>query len=141
MDAPAETVEQFLGALTPARREAADALLATVRAHLPAGFAEQMTYGMVTWALPRPGGGILSLLSVADHGPYMALYVNCVEPGAEEALYARWRETGTLFGTGARAVRFRDRSELALEAVAEFVGAASADALLAAYESAVGSRR
>jgi hypothetical protein len=145
MNAPAETVEQFLAALPPARREAADALLATVRAHLPAGFEERMYYGMVTWALPLPGqsgpgGGMLSLVSVADHGRYMALYLNCVEPGGEEAFYARWRATGTPLETGARAVRFRDRGELALEVVAEFVAAASAERLLAAYERAVGSR-
>jgi len=149
MDDAAQTVEQFLAALTPARRDAAAALLATIRAHLPAGFEERMSYGMVTYALPLPGradgsrpaaGAMLSLISVADHGPYMALYFNCVEPGGEEQLYARWRATGTPLETGARAIRFRDRGELALEVVAEFVGAASAERLLEAYERAVGSR-
>ena len=149
MDRPAETVEQFLEALPPARRDAAEALLATVRAHLPAGFEERMNYGMVTWALPLgragigtsgAGGGMLSLVTVADHGPYMALYLNCVEPGAEEELYARWRATGRLFETGARAVRFRDRSELALDVVAGFVASASAERLLEAFSRAVRSR-
>lgn len=150
METPAETVEQFLDALTPTRRDAAEALLATIRAHLPEGFEERINYGMVTWALPLGrtglgaasglGGGMLSLVSVADHGPYMALYVNCVEPGGEEALYARWRATGTPLETGARAIRFRDRSELALDVVAEFVAAASAASLLAAYARTVGSR-
>lgn len=149
IDAPAETVEQFLAALTPPRRDAAEALLETIRTHLPLGFEERMNYGMVTWALPLaragvaargPGGGMLSLVSVADHGPYMALYLNCVERGGEEAFYARWRATGTPLETGARAVRFRDRGELALEVVAEFVGAASAEAMVAAYERAVAVR-
>lgn len=129
MSAPAETVEQFLAVLPKPRRAAHEALLATVRDHLPAGFAERLNYGMVSWV--TDGG--LALVSLADHGYYGALYVNCVEPGAEQRLYARWRATGTPLETGSRAIRFRTRAELALEVVAEFVAAGDAAALTAAY--------
>ncbi|MDW5594821.1 DUF1801 domain-containing protein [Conexibacter stalactiti] len=129
MSEPAQTVEQFLAALPPPRRAAAEALLATIRAHLPQGFAERMNYGMVTFTT----AGGLALVSVADHGYYGALYVNCVEPGAEERLYARWRATGTPLETGSRAVRFRDAGDLALEVVGEFVAGGDAEALAAAY--------
>lgn len=141
MSEPAETVEQFLASLSQLRREAAIALRATILDGLPAGFEERLQYGMLAYGVPYPGGaGMLSLVSVADHGPYMALYVNCVEPGGEEAFYARWRATGTPLETGSRAVRFRSRDELALDVVAGFVAAASADALLAAYQRTLGSR-
>lgn len=137
MTEPAQTVEQFLAALPPRRREAAVALRETILAHLPPGFEESLNYGMLAYgAETASGGGRLSLVSVADHGPYMALYVNCVEPGAEEALYARWRATGTPLETGSRAIRFRGVEELALGVVAEFVAAASAEELRAAFARA-----
>ncbi|HST40804.1 MAG TPA: DUF1801 domain-containing protein, partial [Conexibacter sp.] len=120
---------QFLAALPAPRRAAAETLLATIRAHLPAGFGERMNYGMVTFTT----AGGLALVSVADHGHYGALYVNCVEPGAEERLYARWRASGTPLETGSRAVRFRGVGDLALEVVGEFVAAGDAEALAAAY--------
>jgi hypothetical protein len=129
---PAQTAEQFLAALPAPRRAAAQALLATIRAHLPPGFSERMNYGMVTFTT----AGGLALVSLADHGRYGALYVNCVEPGAEERLYARWRATGTPLETGSRAIRFRDAGELALDVVAEFVAGGDAEALAAAYRRA-----
>jgi len=133
---PAQTVAQFLAALTPRRRAAAEALRATVLAHLPDGFEETLDYGMLAYGMRRPAGGRLTLLSIADHGRYMALYVNCVEPGGEEALYARWRATGTPLETGSRAIRFRGLEELALPVVAEFVASASAASLLDAFARA-----
>ena len=136
---PAQTVEQFLAGLTPRRREAALALRETVLANLPAGFSETLDYGMLAYGTARDpdgGGGRLSLLSVADHAPYMALYVNCVEPGGEEALYARWRATGTPLETGSRAIRFRGLDELALDVVADWVAAADADAIRTAFAHA-----
>jgi hypothetical protein len=134
---PARTVEQFMERLTPRRREAAEALRATVLAHLPAAFDETLDYGMLSYGTPGATGGRLALLSIADHGPYMALYVNCVEAGGEEALYARWRATGTPLETGSRAIRFRGVEELALGVVADWVAAADADALRAAFARAL----
>jgi hypothetical protein len=143
---PAETVEQFLAALSSERRAAAVAVRETILAHLPAGFEERLQYGMLAYGVPwardavsagAPGSaGMLSLVSVANHWPYMALYVNCVEPGGEEAFYARWRATGTPLETGSRAVRFRGLDEVALDTIAEFVAAADAEALRAAYQRA-----
>nr|WP_246344823.1 DUF1801 domain-containing protein [Conexibacter arvalis] len=128
-----------MAALAPERRAAAEALRATVLANLPAGFDETLDYGMLAYGTAREpggGGGRLSLLSIADHAPYMALYVNCVEPGGEEALYARWRATGTPLETGSRAIRFRRLDELALGVVAEWIAAQSPDALRAAFARA-----
>lgn len=134
MSEPAETVEQFLAALPPQRRAAAVALRATILATLPAGFEERLQYGMLSYGVPwESGAGMLALVSVANHGPYMAFYFNCVESGGEEALYARWRASGAPCETGSRAVRFRSLDELALDVVAEFVGDASPDALRTAY--------
>jgi hypothetical protein len=146
MGEPAQTVEQFLAALPQERRAAAVALRDTILTALPAGFEERLQYGMLAYGVPWRdgpaagdgigGAGMLSLVSVADHWPYMALYVNCVEPGGEEAFYARWRATGTPLETGSRAVRFRNLDELALGVVAEFVAAATPEALRTAYARA-----
>ncbi|MDO8213338.1 DUF1801 domain-containing protein [Conexibacter sp. CPCC 206217] len=134
MHGPAETVEQFLAVLPPQRRTAAVALRATILATLPAGFQERLQYGMLSYGVPWESGvGMLALVSVANHGPYMAFYFNCVESGGEEALYARWRASGTPCETGSRAVRFGSLDELALDVVAEFVGGASASELKASY--------
>lgn len=151
---PASTVEQFMDSLSPPRRAAAEALRATVLENLPAGFDEALDYGMLSYrtaaesgvdgvpgaggalgagAPGRAGDGRLALLSIADHGPYMALYVNCVEAGGEESLYARWRASGTRLETGSRAIRFRGLDELALGVVADWVAAADPGALRAAF--------
>jgi hypothetical protein len=141
VDGPAQTVEQFMGRLTPERRVAAEAIRATILANLPAGFAESLDYGMLAYGVPLAGGRSLTLVSLADHGYYMALYVNCVRPGGEEAFYARWRESVARLETGARAVRFRAIEDVALDAIAELVADGSPEELRAAWERARGARR
>jgi hypothetical protein len=136
VEEPAQTVEQFMGRLSPERRVAAEAVRATIVAELPSGFAESLDYGMLAYGVPTEGGRSLTLVSLADHTPYMALYVNCVRPGGESAFYERWLACVGTIETGARAVKFRTLEEVALPAIAEFVRDASAEELRAAFARA-----
>jgi hypothetical protein len=46
------TVAEFLAALPPARRKEAARVRALVNEHLPAGYQETLTSGMIVWVVP-----------------------------------------------------------------------------------------
>jgi hypothetical protein len=48
----AATVEEYLGGLPAERRAVVAAALDLVRRHLPAGYEEAMSYGMIGWQVP-----------------------------------------------------------------------------------------
>ena len=53
MHSNAETVEQYLDELPEDRKEAMGELRDTILTHLPDGFVEQMSYGMIGYVVPH----------------------------------------------------------------------------------------
>jgi hypothetical protein len=81
----ATTVAAYLAGLTPDRRQAIAAVLATIRAHLPAGYEEAMNWGMIAFQVPlevypdtynrRP----LLYAAVASQKNHMAVYLSGID--------------------------------------------------------------
>ena len=52
MHSDAASVQTYLAELPADRREVVAAVLDTVRRNMPAGYAESMAWGMITWSVP-----------------------------------------------------------------------------------------
>jgi len=48
----AQTVEQYLAELSPARREVISAVRKTILKNLPRGYSEAMNWGMISYEIP-----------------------------------------------------------------------------------------
>jgi Ser/Thr protein kinase RdoA (MazF antagonist) len=146
MAAPAVTLAAWLDALPAARRATAETLLATVRKHLPKGYAEGMTGGMVSWTVPLgrypagyhcTPGQPLPFLALASTRQGLALHcfgLYCA-PRQREAFVRAWKATGTRLDMGAACVRLRDGSAVPWAVLGQTLAALPVDAFVAAYEA------
>jgi Domain of unknown function (DU1801) len=138
----AATVEDYLAALPEDRGDAIAAVRTVILEHLPAGFEEQMQYGMISYVVPLErypdthNGQPLAVASLASQKRHMALYLMGVygDEGAAARFRARWAETGKRLDMGKSCVRFRRLDELPLELVGETIAETSVEDLVALYE-------
>lgn len=136
------TVEEYLAALPPDRREALATVRRVVLEHLPEGFEEVLQYGMISYVVPLDryprtyNGQPLALASLANQKHHMAVYLMGVygEEGAQEWLRERWAATGKQLDMGKSCLRFRRLDDLALDVLGEAIGRSSVDGFVAAYE-------
>jgi hypothetical protein len=138
----AGTVEEYLAALPDDRSDAIAAVRAVILEHLPAGFEEQMQYGMISYVVPLErypdtyNGQPLAVASLASQRRHMALYLMGVygDEGAAAHFRRRWAATGKRLDMGKSCVRFRRLDDLPLELVGETIARTSLDDFIAAYE-------
>ncbi|MFM8980849.1 MAG: hypothetical protein ACKOSS_10380 [Planctomycetia bacterium] len=146
MRAPATTLPAWLDALPAARRATAETLLATVRKHLPKGYAEGMAGGMVSWHVPLARypagyhctpGQPLPFLALASTQQGLALHcfgLYCA-PCQREAFVRAWQATGTRLDMGAACVRLRDGSDVPWAVLGKALATLPVDTFVAAYEA------
>ena len=144
----AATVAQYLDELPPDRRAVVTAVRDLVRRHLPAGYEEGMTFGMIGWTVPLArypntyNKQPLQYLALAAQKNYYALYV----PGAYQAedgerLREAFARAGKKLDMGKSCLRFRSLDDLPLDAIGE-IGAATPPAdFVARYEAARAAAR
>ena len=118
-----------MAALDEGTRAEMGAVLSKVRAAMPAGFAEGMDHGMVTWAVPlsvypdtcnrRP----LVYAGLAAQKRYNSLYLSaacdCVGGRLDQDAIARRWSGGKPLNMGKSCVRFRKAADLDLDLIAE----------------------
>ena len=140
----AATVDAYLDELPPERRAVVRAVTEVVRRHLPAGYAEGMTYGMIGWTVPLArypdtyNGQPLGYVALAAQKSYYALYLTCAYQAPTEAawLAEAFRAAGKRLDMGKSCLRFKRLDDLPLDAIGEFVGRTPPDALIAQHEVA-----
>ncbi len=146
MNARPLTVAAWLAALSPERRGSAEVLLATVRKHLPTGYAEGMASGMVAWHVPlarypagyhcTPGQPLPFVsLAATKAGFALHLFALYCAPRQREAFVRAWKATGQRLDMGAACVRVRDAGEVPLEVLGRALAALPVDTFVAAYEA------
>ena len=146
MNARPPTVAAWLAALSPERRASAEVLLATVRKHLPTGYAEGMASGMVAWHVPlsrypagyhcTPGQPLpFASLAATKAGFALHLFALYCAPRQREAFVRAWKATGQRLDMGAACVRVRDAGEVPLEVLGRALAALPVDTFVAAYEA------
>ena len=138
----ATTVAAYLAELDPVRRAEIEAVRDLVNAALPAGYREEMTYGMITWVIllddypDTYNGQPLAYVGLAAQKNSNSLYLNCVYASAErtERLKQAWAAAGKKLDMGKSCIRFRRASDLALDVVRDEIAATAPAEFIASYE-------
>lgn len=144
----ATTVDAYLAALPPERREVAAALRALIRRHLPEGDVEAMTWGMPTCEVPMDrypdtyNGKLLAYVGFAAQKNNYALYLMCVysDSAQERTLREAAAAMGTTLDMGKSCVRFRALDRLPLDAIGTLIASHPVDDCIALYEAALATR-
>jgi hypothetical protein len=142
MKSAAGTADDYLAELAEDRRDALATVRQVVLDHLPAGFAEAMQFGMISYVVPLErypdtyNGQALPVISLANQKRHMALYLTGVysDEAAQAWLEQRWAETGKKLDMGKSCVRFRRLDDLPLDVVGEVVERIPVDDFIAFYE-------
>ena len=145
----AKTADEYIESLPDDRREAVREVRDTVRANLPEGFEEGMSYGMIAWYVPLErfpntyNGEPLGLAALASQKNYISLYLLSVygDPSTEAWFKDRYAETGKLLNMGKSCLRFRRLEDVPLDVIGETIARVDLDSYLAGYESTMGSYR
>lgn len=139
----ATTVSQYLDTLPPERRAVVAAVRDLVRRHLPEGYQEGMSWGMISWEIPLSRYPetynrqplMYAGLAAQKNGYSLYLTGAWMVPGTTERLKASFEAAGRRLDMGKSCLRFRKLEELPLDAIAEVIAAVPVDTYIAAYET------
>ena len=155
MKTKATTVQEYLAALPPDRREALLAVRRVIRANLDKDYEEGMQYGMIGYYVPHrvyPAGyhcdpkQPLPMACLASQKNYMALHLMPLY-GAEAAagelqrwFRAAWAASGRKLDMGKACIRFRKLDDVPLDVIGEAIRRVPARAYVAQCEAALKNR-
>jgi uncharacterized protein YdhG (YjbR/CyaY superfamily) len=139
----AATPDAYIAELPPERAALVARLRDLINAHIPPGYEERMSWGMIGWEVPLSrypdtyNKQPLVYAALAAQKNYTALYLNCVYASAErtERLKAAWAAAGKTLDMGKSCLRFRRAEDVAEAALAEAIAAVTVDAFIAEYEA------
>lgn len=138
----AQNVEQYLAELSDDRREVITAMRKFIRRHLPKGYVESMTYGVILYGIPLAqypntyNGQPLGYLALAAQKNYYALYM--LPYGDEKTgqeMRAGFEAAGKKLDMGKSCVRFRRIDDLALDAVGKAIASTPPERFIEYYEA------
>jgi hypothetical protein len=144
----ATTVRQYLDELPPERRAVISQVRDLVNLHLPAGYEETMSWGMISWEIPLSRYPVtynkqpLMYAALAAQKNYYALYLSSVyvDPVHEASLRAAYAAAGKPLDLGKSCLRFKRLDDVVQAAVAGVLAAVSVDQYIAHYEASRGGR-
>ena len=139
----AATPDAHIAELPPERPELVSRPRALINAHMPPGYRERMSWGMIGWEVPLEhypetyNKQPLVYAGLAAQKNYTALYLNCVYASAErtERLQAAWAASGRKLDMGKSCLRFRCVEDVAEDALAETIAAVPIATFIAEYEA------
>ena len=123
------------------RREAISAVRDAILARLPAGYAEEMRWGMICYEVPlaiQPdtyNGKPLMYAALASQKRHMAVYLSGVyaDPVARQDFEEAYHATGKRFDMGKSCVRFRCLDDLPLEVIGNAIARYPIDTFIDLY--------
>jgi hypothetical protein len=138
------TAAAWLASLPPDRRSEAKRVRGVVLDHLPAGYEEVVTKGMLVYQVPLArypdtyNGHPLWYVALASEKSYLSLHLMGVYGSAPLAkrLEAGFRAAGKKLDMGKACVRFRSADDLALDVIGEIVGSVPLDRWVAMAQAA-----
>jgi hypothetical protein len=140
----AATVDAYLDELPPDRRAVVSTVRDLVRRHLPDGYREGMSFGMIGWGIPLErypntyNKQPLGYVALAAQKHYYALYLTCpyMDPADEARLRAAFAAAGKTLDMGKSCVRFRRLDDLPLDALGAIIAETTPEMYIAKYEAA-----
>jgi hypothetical protein len=145
----AATPEAYLDELPDDRRALVETVRRTILDHLPAGFEEQMSFGMLAYVVPLErfpdtyNGEPIGVVALANQKRHVSVYLMGIyaDDNEREWFTTAWRATGTKLDMGKSCVRFARPEDVALDVLAEAVARVSPEQLIALHEAAHAGRR
>ena len=138
----ATTAEEYLAALEPDRREAISAVRAVVRKNLPKGYAEFVSWGMLSYGVPLSrfpntyNGQPLCYVALAAQKNYCSLYLMSVyaDKKHEAKLRDGFSAAGKKLDMGKSCIRFKTPDDLQLEVIGDLIGSVSSEKWIEIFE-------
>ena len=132
MQRSARTVQDYLQGLPADRRAALNAVRGVILAHLPEGYEECMSYGMIGYVVPHriyPKGYQcnpkvpLPFLNLGSQKNHMALHLMCCysDPKLKAWFEKAWKDTGRKLDMGGGCARFKTLEDVPLEVIGQLV--------------------
>ncbi len=139
----ATTVAAYLDELPLERRAVLAPVLEVMRAHMPNGYRESMSYGMISYDIPLErfpdtyNKHPLVYAALAAQKNYYAVYLMCAYSEAPKAreLKDAFARAGKKLDMGKSCVRFKSLDDLPLDAIGAFVASTSVDEFIALYKA------
>jgi uncharacterized protein YdhG (YjbR/CyaY superfamily) len=145
-EAKPTTIAAYLKALPANRREAIDAIRATINTNIDPIFAEGMQYGMPAWFVPHgvyPAGyhcdakQPLPFASVASQKNHIGIYLFCIyqDDGLREWFVDAWKATGKKLDMGKSCIRVKKLDDVPLDVLGKAIKKMKASAFIEHYDS------
>jgi hypothetical protein len=139
----AKTVDDYLKELPEDRRAVVSAVRDLVNRHLPAGYVEAMSWGMISWEIPLSrypatyNRQPLAYVALAAQKQYYALYLMaCYANSTQDvALRNAYADAGKALDMGKSCLRFKALDDLRPEVIGGVVASTPVDAHIAQYQA------
>jgi hypothetical protein len=142
MKSSATTVAEYLEQLPEDRKAAISKVRSVIRKHLPKGYVECFSYGMIGYVVPLKvypntyNGQPLMIAALGSQKNYMSLHLLAVYGHKEIETWfrARYKESGKKLDMGKACVRFKKLEDLPLDLVGEVIARVTVDKFIAFCE-------
>ena len=130
---PSSAVESFLAGLPAERRTEMERVREAVREHLPDGYEEAVSRGMIVYRVPlerypdAPGGQPFWYAALAPQKNHLTLHLMNAYGANAQALREGFRAAGKKLDMGRCCIHFQRADDLALDAVGTVVASTPVD--------------
>ncbi|CAN4277790.1 DUF1801 domain-containing protein [Pseudoxanthomonas sp. LjRoot125] len=139
----AKTVEEYLAELPEDRRAVIASVRDLVNRHLPDGYVEAMSWGMIAWEVPLSrypttyNKQPLPYVALAAQKQYYALYLTvCYANSAQDVVLRNaYADAGMKLDMGKSCLRFKKPDDLLPEVIGRVIASTPVDTLIAQYEA------
>ena len=139
----AKTVEEYLAELPEDRRTVIASVRALVNRHIPDGYVEAMSWGMIAWEVPLSrypttyNKQPLPYVALAAQKQYYALYLTvCYANSAQDVVLRNaYADAGMKLDMGKSCLRFKKPDDLLPEVIGRVIASTPVDTLIAQYEA------
>jgi uncharacterized protein YdhG (YjbR/CyaY superfamily) len=139
----APTVDEYLAELPPDRRAVVSEVRQMIRRHIPEGYQEMMSFGMMGYGIPLSrypntyNKQPLGYVALAAQKSGFSLYLMCAYMGEDEArVRDAFAKAGKKLDMGKSCIRFKKLDDLPLDALGEIIASTPPEELIARYEAA-----
>jgi hypothetical protein len=139
----ATTVKEYLAWLPEERRKVISKVRSVIRKHLPKGYEEKVTYGIISYQVPLKtlpdtyNGQPLCYAALAAQKNHNSLYLMCAYGNAKQRaeLEQAFKTAGKKLDMGKACVRFKNAEDLPLPAIGKLIAAVPPAKYIASYEA------
>ncbi len=143
VDKRAATVKEYLAWLPEDRRKVISKVRSVIRKHLPKGYEEKVTYGIISYQVPLKtlpdtyNGQPLCYAGLAAQKNHNALYLMAAYGDAKQRaeLEQAFKTAGKKLDMGKACVRFKSADDLPLPAIGKLIAAVPPAKYIATYEA------